>query len=108
MQRSAYTYTYICVCVYIYSILNSNGFLGDLIFRKAKLISVMFTLKVTFREIIGAEILTAVLIKTGVSWFMTPCKLVNSYRLTGLLHPESGGSTLRRIVGNYYRSTLKP
>lgn len=61
-----------------------------------------------FREIIAAEILTGVLIKTEVSWCMTPCKLVNSYRHTELLVPEGGGSTLRRIVGNYYQSNLKP
>jgi len=65
----------------------------------------MFILKVTFTEIIAAEILTAVLIKIEVSWCMTPCKLVNSYRHTGLLAVEGGGSTLRRIVGNYYQST---
>jgi len=68
----------------------------------------MFSLEVTFTEIIAAEILTAVLIKTEVSWFMTPCKFVNTYRHTGLLAPESGGITLRRIVGNYCRSNLKP
>jgi hypothetical protein len=73
----------------------------------------MFTLKVMSRKIIAAGILTAVLIKTEVSWCtcITPCKLVNSYRHTGPLAPEGGGSTLRgtvAVTGRHGVASLKP
>jgi hypothetical protein len=86
--------------------LNSNVFLDGLIVRRAKIISVMFTLKVTFREIIAAGILTAVLIKSQVSLCMRSCKLVISYRHNETLAPECGGSTpTSKCRYLYYRST---
>ena len=42
----------------------------------------------------------------GCSWVVTPCRLVNGYKLfegsyQGLLNPEDGGTTVVRSVGNY-------
>jgi hypothetical protein len=48
-----------------------------------------------------------VLMQAQVFWDVTPCRLVNTYRLVlGLLDPEDEGTTILRNVG-IYQSTQR-